>query len=616
MQESKEKIKSRMIKNASRLWGYQDTEDESSFDPIVGMLMSAMAAELAKISGEIHSTESRVVEKLVELLTPEPITGPVPAHALVRAVPSEPVFTIHPNYRFFTRKKYFIPGRNSYEEKSVFFTPASSYKLFNGSIKFLAAGAKLFEITEENYKETVAQAGLRKILPPTSIWMGLQIDDDIKSLAGLSFCFDLRNEVYKETFYSSLARGQWSVNGTPAIITKGFGGDPSTKGFGSETLFREELDVTTKICNHVNRFYMNNFMTLSGGELKTADLKRNSSLPQEFTDVFNLKELDKIDRNLFWVKVEFPLIIPAEVTDDLFCSINTFPVINRKLNEFTQSCADFLSIIPLITDEFFLDVHRVGGTSGSLYSAKAFTGSEGIDKGTFIIRHGGVARFDSRNAAEMLDYLLELLRDESAAFSILGTDMISSNLKELSQTIARLEQRLKDSHLVKEDIPYLMLKSLPGDDMLFVEFWSTNGTFSNKIKSGESLSSYEGSDLLPGKISFLTPTMGGKERMDTDDRVNAYRKALLSHGRVVTSEDIKALCFEHFGKMLKSVEVKKGVQTGLATDSGFIRTLDIYLTFSKLPSDKEAEDLEFLKKDLLVKLEEQSPSLLTYRIII
>ncbi len=603
-----------MIRNASRLWGYQDTESESSFDPIVGMLLNTLAAELAKISGEIHSTEARVVEKLVQLLTPEPITGPFPAHALVRAVPSEPIYTIHSDYRFFARKKHFIPGKNSYDEKSLFFTPAGTYKLFNGSVKFLAAGSKLFEITEDNYKDVAAQTGPRKILAPNSVWIGLELDEDVESMKGMSFCFDLRNEVFKDTFYQSLHRGQWSVNEYPVEITRGFSHDFTDRGSNSETIFKEELNIAAKICTHVNRFYQNHFITITHGQLKSTDLRRKNYLPPELTDAFNSKELEKVDRNLFWVKAEFPLVLPAEVTDDLFCSVNTFPVINRRLNEFTQSSVDSLNILPLITEEFFLDMHRVNGTIGSSYSAKSFTGADGIEKGTFIIRHGGVARFDSRNAAEMLDYLLELLRDETAAFSILGTDMISSNLKELSQTIARLEQRLHDSHLVKEDIPYLMLRSLPGDDMLFVGFWSTNGTFANKIKSGETLSSYEGSDLLPGSLLFITPTSGGKERMETEERVNAYRKALLSHGRVVTAEDIKALCFEHFGKKLQKAEVRKGIQTGQATDAGFIRTLDIYLTFSKSAADWDPEELEFLKKDLLVKLEEQSTAILPYRI--
>lgn len=75
-----------MIKNASRLWGYQDTQSESSFDPFVGMIIGSLAGELEKVSGEIAATESRVVERVVELLTPEPVTGPYSAHGILNAV--------------------------------------------------------------------------------------------------------------------------------------------------------------------------------------------------------------------------------------------------------------------------------------------------------------------------------------------------------------------------------------------------------------------------------------------------------------------------------------------------------------------------------------------------
>jgi len=212
--------------------------------------------------------------------------------------------------------------------------------------------------------------------------------------------------------------------------------------------------------------------------------------------------------------------------------------------------------------------------------------------------------------------LLELLRDESAAFSIIGADMISSDLRELNQTITRLEQRLNNSNVVKKDIPYLLLKSRPENDTLFIEFWTTNGEFGNKIKSGESLYVYEGSGLWPDSIMLVSNTVGGRERMDTEERVNAYRKALLSHGRVVTNEDIKALCFEHMGKLLDSVDIRKGLQTGQSTDSGFIQTLDITLNLKKQVDDIDVDELKFLKKDLLIKLEEQSVSILPFRCFI
>ncbi|NQU54762.1 MAG: type VI secretion system baseplate subunit TssF, partial [Bacteroidetes bacterium] len=121
MQESKEKISSRMIKNASRVWGFPDTQAASSFDPFVGMILGALSNEMAKISNDINSVESRVLEKLVELLTPEPITGPFPAHAIFRAKSVEPFFKLDPFYQFYINKRFVIPGEHSADEKPVFF---------------------------------------------------------------------------------------------------------------------------------------------------------------------------------------------------------------------------------------------------------------------------------------------------------------------------------------------------------------------------------------------------------------------------------------------------------------------------------------------------------------
>lgn len=613
MQESKEKISSRMIKNASRIWGFQDTQSESSFDPFVGMILGALSNELAKISNDINSIESRVLEKLVELLTPDPITGPFPAHALIRAKSVDPVFTIDTFYQFFINKKFVISEEHAVDEKPVFFSPAGNYKLFNGQIKYLAAGSKIFEFQEELYKEIIAMSRPNKALKTSELWIGLDFHDDVESLEGLSICFDLRNEAYEKSFYKSLAKGKWTINNHPVEFTQGFDNEFSSETNDLDALLQKEMDVTTKVCNHINRFYHKKFQTFTKGQFLLSELTNGENIPDAFTNNYSPKDLENIEDNLIWIKVEFPQIMPLEVLDDLFCSINCFPAFNRHLNEFTQSSREFINIIPLITEEVFFDMKRVTSSNGKSFSIKSFSGINEVENGTFIIRHGGVGRFDSRNAAEIVSYLLELLRDESAAFSIIGADMISSDLKELNQTITRLEQRLDESNVVKKEISYLLLKAHPDDETLFVEFWTTNGKFANNIKSGEKLFVYDGSDLWTDSVSFITPTVGGRENMDTEERVNAYRKALLSHGRVVTKEDIKALCFEHFGNLLKKVEIKKGLQTGESTDSGFIQTLDIFLTLTKLCDEFDENELQFLKKDLLVKLEEQSSGALPFR---
>jgi len=104
--------------------------------------------------------------------------------------------------------------------------------------------------------------------------------------------------------------------------------------------------------------------------------------------------------------------------------------------------------------------------------------------------------------------------------------------------------------------------------------------------------------------------------MDTDERLNVYRKALLSKGRVVTKEDVKALCYEHFGKMLEDVDVKKGIKKDDAITSGYQRTMDVFIKLSKRESRLSDDEMSFLIEDLKIKLEEQSANLIPYRVII
>ena len=191
MKESKEKIKARMIKNASRIWGFTDTEAETSFDPLVGMIMGALSNELDAISDDIHNTESRIVEKLIQLVTPEPITGPFPAHAVVRAEPVLPVFDITPDCQLYLYKKFkSVEDPTKTEEKSVFFSPAGRYRLMKGGIRYIAGGARIYEFLPEGYKEIRAEAIRGRSLPNTSFWLGIDLDEEVDTLDGLRIIFE------------------------------------------------------------------------------------------------------------------------------------------------------------------------------------------------------------------------------------------------------------------------------------------------------------------------------------------------------------------------------------------------------------------------------------------
>ncbi len=606
-----------MIKNASRLWGFVDTESENSFDPIVGMIIGALASELDKLSGDINDSDSRIVEKLVELLTPEPVTGPMPSHSILRAQPVQPVFEIYPEFQFYLYKKLKNPNDPSKsEEKTIFFSPAGNYKLFNARIDYFATGTKIFEMQDEGFKEMLMQAEQSRRLPQSSIWMGISMDSNIESLEGMSIYFNIKSELHEETFYHSLNRAKWYLNGKSVMPYQGFTGGIQAFRKDLDDLVNQEVNITAKVSRHIQLFYRNHFISFEPGNFKLDEYEWGSPYPEAFNTVFDSKDLGNLPPNLFWIEVQFTQPIPPEILEDVFCSLNCFPVLNRKKNEFTQTSRDNINIIPLETEDSFFDMKKVSNSSGKLYTMKSFSSLEDIEKGSYLLRQGGISRFDSRNAREMLNYLLELLRDESAAFSVLGTDMISSNLRELNQTIARLEQRLTDSNVSKENMSYLMLKAAPQDEIVFVEFWSTNGSFGNKIKAGNKLFVYEGSDIKQESVLLMLQTVGGREKMDTDDRLNAYRKALLTKGRIVTPEDVKALCYEHFGKILEKVEVSKGISRSASISSGFVRTIDVSITISKRTSTLTDEELKFMIEDLKVKLEDQSANIIPYRVFL
>src|SRR5688572_20213062 len=100
---SREKIKSRMLKNAVQLWGHQPS-DVDSYDPLVGMLMGACATEFEKIYHEIYSSQARLIERLAQLLTPEINKGPEPAHAIMHLKSVEASTVINKESQFYTKK--------------------------------------------------------------------------------------------------------------------------------------------------------------------------------------------------------------------------------------------------------------------------------------------------------------------------------------------------------------------------------------------------------------------------------------------------------------------------------------------------------------------------------
>jgi hypothetical protein len=339
-------------------------------------------------------------------------------------------------------------------------------------------------------------------------------------------------------------------------------------------------------------------------------------MPNELIRVFSDRDLKKISAEpIAWFQVQFPQPISVEMTEFLHVSLNCFPVINRRLNELSASARQLINVIPLQAEELFLDIRKVLDRNGSPYKVHLYSDIDSMDHGHAVLRNAGVARFDRRDAKQHIQNLLELLRDESTAFRVIGTDMISSDLKNLEQAITRLESKVKEFDFGLTDTNYLLLRPMQKNDLVFIEFWSTNGAFANKIRYGVNLQAYKSKDIDTDSIIFVTASAGGKNRPEDTERVNIYRKALLTGGRLVTESDYKMLCYETFGDMLLSVHINKGAMNDTLLSNGLVRTIDIHLKLANFDTLNESE-LSHIKQDLLIKLEQSSSNIYPYRIFL
>lgn len=606
---AKEKIKARMLKNAARLWDAEDINVEAEFDPVVGMLIEGCVNEVEKINDDIANTQFRVINRIAELLTPDVITAPYPAHAIIYARPTEAQTTISPEVQFFHNKKISAASATQQEtSKEIFFSPLSTFDLIDGSVRYLALADRIYSVQNGNQKSIVMEADSRRRLENNTFWIGLELNSEIPTLGGLAFYFDIRNNPESRIFYDLLPHAKWLIEENPIGTEAGLMAD-NKKG-----QIEDEFDLNKRISSEVGQLYDKCFIRVTDfPKQPLKSLKRK--YPEKFSEAFRSADLDKINDQLVWLKVVFPPAITESLLGDVLCNVNCFPIVNKHLNEFTFRLQSNLNIVPLSTPDFFLSVYKVTSSDRFEYLSNPLSSSRAYSAGTYMLRQGGVQRFDQRNATETIHYLLDLLRDESAAFALLGNDFLTSVIKQFNSLIALLEQRAGTIQSNGEPTSYLIMNPRQPGENVFLSFWSSNGDLANNIRAGNRLELYSGGDVRSDSLYLMTTTKGGKNRLNDLERLNAFRSSLIARGRIVTPNDIRLFCENELRENLKDVKIKKGFSVGNDAKTGFIQTIEVTI----FPSEKlrsSAEQWEAICTDLTEKLQQRSSSFIPFRVTI
>ncbi len=603
-ENTKEQIKNRMIKKAASLWGVAANEIEMSFDPIVALLIAACASEIEKISGEIHESQTRVTEKLIQLMTPETVYGAKPAHAILFAEPIEQKTLIKPEYLFYFKKKFSYKN-TSVKYKNIYFSPVQDFNLIDANIKFIAAGDQILEIDTKKNKKEIAQN--INGLPPSTLYLGLLKESKSVELNDISFYFELQDVVDKDLFYHHLKNTKWFVNGKEMDVSEGFYNTSEYRKINLDVIFNDTSTKTSNICLQTNKVYSKHYITVKS--------KKNKGVKKsKFEELENVIESNKIkvDDDIVWIKVEFPRIISNSSLKSVFCSLNSFPVLNRELKDFTYEMKEFIDIIPIKSEDSFLDMKSIMNTKGDVYKS-SLKNDTNIEKGTYIVRSDNVGKLEHRKAKEYIVHLIELLKDESASFSFFNNDFLQSNLKDLNQLISLLEKKVQEISNETSETNYVFLKPHKKKENILVEYWTTNGKMANGIKSGSSLEIYKGVGVKQRSSFLMTPSYGGQSDLSMKERLNAYRRSLLSRDRIVTKEDIKALCYELYDTKIKKVEITRGYINDIALNKGSIQCVEILL-YPNSKNNTENHEWESINSNLLLFLEKNSLSVFPYRI--
>ena len=611
---TRERVKNRMLRRAAELWGYAET-DLDSFDPLVTLLIEACAVEFERVTVEQGNAESRLLSRLAQILHPEPDVAR-PAFGVAQARPVEPRLTLPVATQLYHKRVSTSRSDSGAPPmgQEVYVSPVSPVPLIDGAVRYIATTETLFRVDEANQKIPVAQRqGGPDIGAYQPLWLGLELDESVDSLTGISFFFDGPAEAGQTDYAALLARSCWQLAGQALTLRAGLSDSGTSAQVGS--LLADEFDGMRQVEKIALSACAPHFATVEAAPtLQSPGIERQIH-PAVFGSWFAERDLRGLRDPVWWIEIQLPHnAMSSQTLAGLFCGINCFPVLNRRLSRITYRLQQSLNIIPLETERLFLAIRDVRTDQNRRLTDMPLGNLADTDADSYQVQYG-VNRFDDRDARQALINLQDLLRDESAAFAALGEDFLSSVIRELNQSLARLEAKVDQKTHKRDSVPYLIVKTKQPGDTVFIEYWTCDGEAANRLSAGSKLIPYADNTLRKESGWLVKTTTGGRERLAESAKIVNYKRALLTRNRVVTPEDVRAVCWAELGGHLRAVTVERTFRVSSASTSGFERCIQVSLqpaaTSSYSPADWEQQ-----AKLLQLRLAAQSIAGLPYQVIV
>lgn len=590
--EHKELIKERMLRQASRMWAVDEVYDESSFDPLVRILISALAAESESIYHEMDQVQDRVAQKLMNQLIPHIHGGVQPGHSVAIINPTDSVACLPENYKFLSRV------RNEFDAlRELQFISLQEALLFKGGVKYMLSNSAYYQMTDYRFKSRIESETLKDInVDINEVLLGIEIPENTEGLDVFRLFFDYKeNDAVRDSFYRQLKNAKFYFNN-----------ERLDADFGLLSEEDEELTVDWGSSN--SELLGIKKRVLSYYDSQFVKVKRTKGSEQDF-----YPNGSPSDGNICWLRICFNEDFDSGILSSVNCFANALPVVNLTEREKVFKSSENLSVISLQDEEAFFALDVVEGDDGVVYEEYGVQNGSEWENGTFLLRKDGVAGMSTENANEAINFLIGKLRNESAAFSMLENGKFSEDLKILGQIVSRLQQSVTRKKRYHSPV-YMFLKYREIADTIFVKYYTTAGKILKGVKPNTPILPYKGASIQQAGGYFITPLTGARDVLNSDEQLYNNRYMMLSGGRIVTKKDIKALAHNVFGEMIEGIDIDKGLMESQDSQTGFERTIDVKIKLKKELSEEDAMVLE--GREVLHVLEERGSNIYPYCLFI
>jgi hypothetical protein len=565
-------IKNRIYKSCLEIWGI---EDVSMADPIVMMLLEVVIYEIYYLNQEIIDSDSKIIERVAQEVISSQWSLPMPAHAFASSKTNSGIVVLNDKTEFSIKN-----NENRNTSTAIYFTPFTEEKIIEGSIVFQYHNIFL------SHPNGVEALNANHKIADYKIWIGLDCNETIiHNLQTLKITFLTENSNLDQ--FLKFVEVKDALGNVVAIQNEDYA----------------EIEDNKHYTENIKTYYQNFVYKLS---LQPENIVYNTILDQFKIEKEAIK-CDEAKLKVIWFEFTFPEIFTKEELDKITIKINTFPVINRKLNQKTHHLKNEGRLFSMKGNNYshFLNVDKISDQNNSEFKDSLKYTLNDTQNKTYTLFYGGLENYDPRNAKFFLKKLTRVLREDISAFSSINADYIDSTMAKINEEITNIEQKINISFSDindKEDV-FALINIVNDIEMIYCTYWTSEGSLANNFKKGTVLKQAILSELIQDETVLETTSTGGVFRTDKAEKLINMRYGFLSKERLVTTQDIKAAIQFYLRNTTKEITIKDGVGISTLKKKGLYRTIDVTISLleNTLLEANSKKKMELFLKETLEK---------------